>query len=75
VVFGSGVRWIEAIPFHFCCHSKLVTEGKKSSTSFKKVHLNSCAKAFNDHFKINRTGDQISIHLKTFKKCTLESTT
>jgi hypothetical protein len=47
---------------------KLVTEGTKTSTGFKKVHLNSCAKAVNEHFKVNRTGDQISNHLKTLKK-------
>jgi hypothetical protein len=55
--------------------AKLVTEGIKTSTGFKKVHLNSCAKAVNEHFKINRTGDRISNHLKTLKKSTLESTT
>jgi hypothetical protein len=54
--------------------AKLVTEGKKTSTDLKMVHLNSCAKVVNDYFKINRTGDQISNHLKTLKKSTLEST-
>jgi hypothetical protein len=54
--------------------AKLVT-GKKTSTSFKNVHLNNYAKAVNDHFKINMTGDQIFNHLKTLKKSTLELTT
>jgi hypothetical protein len=48
--------------------AKLVTEGTKTSTGFKKIHLNSCAKAVNEDFKINRIGDQISNHLKTLKK-------
>jgi hypothetical protein len=46
----------------------LVLDGNKTSTGFKKAHLNGCAKALNDHFKINRTADQISNHLKTLKK-------
>jgi hypothetical protein len=48
--------------------ANLVSEGKKTSTGFKKVHLNLCAKALNDHFKITRTTDQIGNHLKTLKK-------
>jgi hypothetical protein len=48
--------------------TNLVLEGNKISTGFKKVHLNGYAKAFNDHFKINRTADHISNHLKTLKK-------
>jgi hypothetical protein len=54
--------------------ANLVAEGNKISTGFKKVHLNGCAKALNDRFKINRTGDHISNHLKTLKKSTKEST-
>jgi hypothetical protein len=52
----------------------LVADGTKTSTGFKKVHLNMCAKAFNDHFKLNRSSDQIANHLKTLRKNTLEST-
>jgi hypothetical protein len=48
--------------------SNLVLDGNKTSTGFKKTHLNGYAKALNDHFKINRTADQISNHLKTLKK-------
>jgi hypothetical protein len=48
--------------------AKLITHGTKTSTGFKKIHLNSFAKAVNEHFKINRTGDHISNHLKTLKK-------
>jgi hypothetical protein len=46
----------------------LVADGTKTSTGFKKVHLNMCAKAFNDHFKLNRSSDQIANHLKTLRK-------
>jgi hypothetical protein len=50
--------------------AKLVIEGTKTSTGFKKVYLNNCAKAVNEHFKVNRAGDQIFNHLKTLKKYT-----
>jgi hypothetical protein len=46
----------------------LVADGSKTSSGFKRVHLNTCAKALNEHFKINRTHEQISNHLKTLKK-------
>jgi hypothetical protein len=46
----------------------LVFEGNKISTGFKKVYLNGCVNALNDHFKINRIADQISNHLKILKK-------
>src|SRR5438105_12092282 len=48
--------------------TNIVADGTKTSTGFKKVHLNACAKALNDHFKLTRTGDQIANHLKTWKK-------
>jgi hypothetical protein len=46
--------------FNKVLHTNLVLEGNKTSTGFKKVHLNGCAKALNI--------DQISNHLKTLKK-------
>ncbi len=48
--------------------ANIIADGTKTSTGFKKVHLNACAKAVNDYCKVNRTGDQISNHLKTWKK-------
>ena len=48
--------------------ANIVADGTKTSTGFKKVHLNACAKALNDHFKLSRTGDHIANHLKTVKK-------
>jgi hypothetical protein len=53
--------------------ANLILEGNKTSTGFKNVHLNGCVKPLNDHFKINRTADQISNHLIS-KKSTQEST-
>jgi hypothetical protein len=50
--------------------SNIVAEGTKASTGFKKIHLNACAKALNDHFKLMRTGDQVANQLKTWKKYT-----
>jgi hypothetical protein len=46
----------------------LYSEGNKISTGFKKFYLNGCAKALNDHFKINGAADQISNHLKAMEK-------
>jgi hypothetical protein len=54
--------------------ANLVADGSKTSTGFKRVHLSACAKALNNHFKINRTPEQIGNHLKTLKKSTLGST-
>ena len=48
--------------------ANIVADGTKTSTGFKKVHLNACAKVVNDYCKVNRTRDQISNHLKTWKK-------
>jgi hypothetical protein len=50
--------------------SNIVDEGTKTTTGFKKVHINACAKALNDHFKLMRTDDQVANHLKTWKKYT-----
>lgn len=30
--------------------------------------MNACAKALNEHFKLSRNGDQISNHLKTWRR-------
>jgi hypothetical protein len=48
--------------------ANLVADGTKTSTGFKKVHLNMYAKALNDHFKLNKSTDQIANHLKTLRK-------
>jgi hypothetical protein len=48
--------------------TNIVAEGNKISSGFKKVQLNACAKALNERFKLNRTGDHVANHLKTLKK-------
>jgi hypothetical protein len=45
--------------------ASVVASGTRTSTGFKKVHLNACARAVNEKFNTNRTGDQIKNHLKT----------
>jgi hypothetical protein len=45
-----------------------VAEGIRTSTCFKKVHLNKCAKALNDYFKMKLTGEQVKKHLRTWKR-------
>ncbi|KAL5664764.1 hypothetical protein ACJX0J_024872, partial [Zea mays] len=48
--------------------NRLVAEGIRTSTGFKKVHLNMCAKALNDYFKMNLTVEQVQNHLRTWKR-------
>ena len=50
---------------HLC---NLVASGIKTSIGFKKVHLNSCAKDLNKHFKIKLIGNQIANHIRTWKR-------
>ncbi|KAJ1284199.1 hypothetical protein BS78_03G186800 [Paspalum vaginatum] len=48
--------------------ANIVANGTKTSTGFKRVHLNACAKALNEHFKLSRTADHITNHLKTWRR-------
>ncbi|KAK3146431.1 hypothetical protein QOZ80_3BG0266040 [Eleusine coracana subsp. coracana] len=48
--------------------SNVVASGTRTSSGFKKVHLNACARAVNDKFNTTRTGDQIKNHLKTWQR-------
>jgi hypothetical protein len=45
--------------------ASVVASGTRTSTGFKKVHLNACARVVNEKLNTNRTGDQIKNHLKT----------
>jgi hypothetical protein len=73
---GGSTQWTASQScFVQTYRANLVSEGKKTSTGFKKVDLILCAKTLNDHFKINKTADQIANHLKTLKKSTQELTT
>ncbi|KAM0822841.1 hypothetical protein ACQ4PT_071256 [Festuca glaucescens] len=46
----------------------LVASGARTSSGFKSVHHNQCAKALTEQFKISLTGDQVSNHLKKWRK-------
>ncbi|KAK3133233.1 hypothetical protein QOZ80_6AG0534060 [Eleusine coracana subsp. coracana] len=48
--------------------SNVVVGGTRTSSGFKKVHLNACARAMNEKFNITRTGEQIKNHLKTWQR-------
>jgi hypothetical protein len=63
---GGQTQWTSTQSFYVLAFlANLVADGTKTSTGFKKPQLNSCAKALNDHFKLNRIGGQIANHLKT----------
>jgi hypothetical protein len=47
---------------------QLVSSGTKTSTSFKQVHLNACARALNDNMGFHVTGVQVSNHLRKWRK-------
>lgn len=67
---GSGhVTWTASMSSFMLTHlTNVVASGAKTSTGFKKVHLNACAKALNQHFRLRLTADQISNHIRTWKR-------
>ncbi|CAM0958565.1 unnamed protein product [Alopecurus aequalis] len=46
----------------------IVASGKRTSSGFKQCHHNQCAQVLNDHFKLALNHDQISNHLKKWRK-------
>ncbi|KAG2641054.1 hypothetical protein PVAP13_2KG144600 [Panicum virgatum] len=48
--------------------ANLVVNGTKTSSTYKMVHYNACAKVLQEKYGIVRTGDQIKNHLKTWQK-------
>lgn len=48
--------------------ANLVVNGTKTSSTYKMVHYNACAKALQEKYVIVRSGDQIKNHLKTWQK-------
>ncbi|KQK14511.2 hypothetical protein BRADI_1g16787v3 [Brachypodium distachyon] len=48
--------------------ANLVATGVGTSSGFKRVHLNNCAKVLNEHFKTGITHAQVSNHLKKWRK-------
>ncbi|XP_035817813.1 uncharacterized protein [Zea mays] len=66
---SSHVVWTSAISAYMLSNlASLVAEGIRTSTGFKKVHLNMCAKALNDYFKMKLTEEQVKNHLRTWKR-------
>ena len=67
---GSGhVVWTSAMSTYMLTHlSSLVSDGIRTSSGFKKLHLNMCARALNEHFKMRLTADHIKNHLRTWKR-------
>jgi hypothetical protein len=55
---GGQTQWtLTQSTFMHTFLANLVADGTKTSTGFKKVHLNLCAKTLNDHFKLNRSSN------------------
>lgn len=66
---GGAIHWTSAMfSFMLTYLSQLVASGTKTSTGFKQVHLNACAKALNENLGVNVTGNQVSNHLRKWKK-------
>jgi hypothetical protein len=66
---SHGIHWTSPMSAYMLVHlTDVVANGTKTSTGFKKVHLNACAKALNDHFNLALTGDQIRNHLRYWKR-------
>jgi hypothetical protein len=46
---------------------EMVANDTKTSSGFKKDHLNMCACTINDHFKSKYTGENVKNHLRTWQ--------
>jgi hypothetical protein len=44
----------------------MVANGIRTSSGFRKVHLNMCAHALNDQFKIKYSEENVKNHLRTY---------
>ncbi|AQK62627.1 10A19I.15 [Zea mays] len=68
--FTNGhATWTSAMSsFMLSYLSNVVSSGERTSSGFKKVHYNSCAKAINEKFQIALNGEQIKNHLKTWSR-------
>ncbi|XP_066320650.1 uncharacterized protein [Miscanthus floridulus] len=62
---GHDVWTAPEIAFMLTHLANLVASGTKTCSGFKKVHLNTCAKAINEKFRTMKTGEQVKNHLKT----------
>uniref|UniRef100_A0A804N3X6 Myb/SANT-like domain-containing protein n=1 Tax=Zea mays TaxID=4577 RepID=A0A804N3X6_MAIZE len=68
--FTNGhATWTSAMSsFKLSYLTNVVSSGKRTSSGFKKVHYNSCAKAINEKFQTALNGEQIKNHLKTWSR-------
>jgi hypothetical protein len=48
--------------------AEMVANGTRTSSGFKKVHLNMCARVLNDHFKTKYSGQNVKNHLRTWQR-------
>ncbi|KAF2916215.1 hypothetical protein DAI22_09g101200 [Oryza sativa Japonica Group] len=66
---GGHVTWTSSMSTYMLEYLEgIVASGNKTSSGFKQVYLKACAKALNDHFNINLTSDQITNHIRTWKR-------
>ncbi|CAN6204577.1 unnamed protein product [Urochloa humidicola] len=67
---GAGqVHWTNAMSsFVLKFLADLVASGTKTSSGFKQVHLNSCARALYENLGVQRTGQQVGNHLRKWKR-------
>jgi hypothetical protein len=67
---GSGhVTWnTTTSAFMLNYLAEMVSNGTKTTSGFKKVHLNMCAWAINDHFKSKYSGENAKNHLRTWQR-------
>uniref|UniRef100_A0A804PN59 Myb/SANT-like domain-containing protein n=1 Tax=Zea mays TaxID=4577 RepID=A0A804PN59_MAIZE len=68
--FTNGhATWTSAMSsFMLSYLTNVVSSGERTSSGFKKVHYNSCAKAINEKFQTALNGEQIKNHLKTWSR-------
>jgi hypothetical protein len=65
----SVVCWTTSMSTFMLKHLCAIVEGgARTSTGFKIMHYNGCARALNEHFRQSLTGAQISNHHRTIKK-------
>ncbi|CAN6313952.1 unnamed protein product [Urochloa humidicola] len=66
---NGHVTWTSAMSTLMLSNlADVVASGAKTAKGFKKVYYNACARAVNDKFNTNLTGDQIKNHYKTWQR-------
>ncbi|EEE54402.1 hypothetical protein OsJ_01427 [Oryza sativa Japonica Group] len=66
---STHASWTSAMSSFMLSHlANVVAGGIRTSSGFKAVHLNACAKAVDERFNSTLTGEQIKNHLKTWQR-------